>query len=490
MKNTKQSSRFSIFLFLAIYTFFTFNCIYAQDAPLILNWDKTGCQLDGKDKINFDVNFQTASCLKVCRNAIATYRLLGDGMPAVARVQWQVNGGELETNDEFSVIKWDDTDTGEINIKVVFMDSTVVQRAICIEKSASHLVLGWDRIGCQLEENNKSELKLGSNLATSDCLKVCKFGKPTYSLFGDDVDNISTVRWTVSGGIAETPNDLKTNIIWNGATNGNINVKVTFNNGSIEQKNICVNKINSSLLLDWEKIDESAIREIKVDNDQDNKEVLLVYEDSTVPYKVFGNKTSMIESVQWQVIGGVADNASGLTTAVTWFDQDDKKLMLHVNYLDGTTQDQEIAVLAMEKSPTTTPINDPNVLKFTYDGAGNQTRREFVYIASGVYRQAKPATTSQLATNENLIESDISEEIKYYPNPVLSELFVKWKNSDFSFVERIDLYSLTGVLIKSFENIKNIQETIIDFEPYPSGYYNLLLTYNGGEIKDLKIIKK
>ena len=489
MKNTKQSSRFSIFLFLAFCTFFNFNCIYAQDAPLVLNWDKTGCQQDGKDKINFDANFQTASCLKVCRNAIATYRLLGDGMPTVARVQWQVNGGELETNDEFSVIKWDDTDTGEINIKVVFLDSTVVQRAICIEKSASHLVLGWDRIGCQLEENNKSELKLGSNMATSDCLKVCKFGKPTYSLLGDDVDNIIAVRWTITGGIAETPYDLKTNIIWNSTINGNINVKVTFNNGSIEQKNICVNKINSSLLLDWEKIDESAIREIKVDNDQDNKEVLLVYEDSTVPYKVFGNKTSMIESVQWQVIGGVADNASGLTTAVTWFDQDDKKLMLHVNYLDGTSQDQEIAVLAMAKAgagggANAIPIADR--ITFAYDEMGNQRERKLCIncVRNRVRNEPKSVVNEP---EEKIIEGKLT----FYPNPVMEELHIDFDLTDEKkFIQMVELYALTGQQIAVFNNLEKTAGLIIPFSGYPQGIYLVNVTYNTGQVVDLKIQKK
>lgn len=136
------------------------------------------------------------------------------------------------------------------------------------------------------------------------------------------------------------------------------------------------------------------------------------------------------------------------------------------------------------------PINPPNTLKFTYDLAGNQTNREYVYIASGVWRQSNPAATKEVVTEEKLIESDIYSDILYYPNPVVSELFLKWKNNDADFVDRIELYSLSGQLVKSMSNIKNSEETTIDFQSLPSGYYNLLLIYNSGQAKDLKIIKK
>jgi hypothetical protein len=136
------------------------------------------------------------------------------------------------------------------------------------------------------------------------------------------------------------------------------------------------------------------------------------------------------------------------------------------------------------------PPPAPNVVAFDYDDAGNQTKRRFIYVAGGIYRQTNPITKNEIVAEKQLIESDIFSDILYYPNPVQSELFLKWKNSEVNYVDRIELYSLSGQLIKSISTIKNVEETTIDFQSLPSGYYNLLLLYSSGEAKDLKIIKK
>ncbi len=133
------------------------------------------------------------------------------------------------------------------------------------------------------------------------------------------------------------------------------------------------------------------------------------------------------------------------------------------------------------------PPGAPNSIEFLYDTAGNQIVRRFVYIAIPVNPKNGVAPT---ITNTDYIESDIFSDIKYYPNPVSSELYVQWKNSETNFVERIDLYSLSGQLMRSFLQSKDNEETIVDFQNYPQGFYNLLLVYSNGEAKDLKIIKR
>lgn len=136
------------------------------------------------------------------------------------------------------------------------------------------------------------------------------------------------------------------------------------------------------------------------------------------------------------------------------------------------------------------PLQDPNTIKFLYDDAGNQISRQFIYIASGIFRPSNNTIPPEPIAKEKLVESDLFADILYYPNPVVSELFVKWKNSDLDFVDHIELYSLSGQKIKYISDIKNNQETTIDFQSLPSGYYNLLLVYSSGVAKDLKIIKK
>ena len=141
-------------------------------------------------------------------------------------------------------------------------------------------------------------------------------------------------------------------------------------------------------------------------------------------------------------------------------------------------------------APIVDPLpSDPNTLKFIFDAAGNQTNRQFIYIASGVWRPANNNNPEPVAKEKTLIESDLFDDILYYPNPVVSELYVKWKNSENSFVEKIELYSFSGQLLKSISNNKNTEETSFDFQEFPSGYYNLVLVYSSGESKDLKIIK-
>ncbi len=462
---------------------------WSQIATTILKWDKTGCQPNLVDQINFDNNFSTATCLKVCQNSMMNYRLISTDLPNVTQVEWTVTGGLMETNQEFAVINWDDTTTGSIDIKLTFVDNTVVQRAICVEKIESQLVVTWDRIGCQAEENNISEIKFSTMSLSNPCLKVCKDTKPIFGLTGDNATNIQTIQWLVTGGVAETPNDFKTSIIWDATNTGFITVRLKYFTGLIAQKSICVNKINSSLLLEWEKIDENTVHEIKLVNTDANKESILVYDASTVDYTIKGSNKSTIASVYWEIIGGFTDNDTGFTVPVTWTDEDVKELIAHITYIDGTTADENFVVLSKE-AVQIGPPPPSNTLKFIYDTAGNQTNRQFVYIASGVWRQSNPNIIKEAIKEEKLIKSDISDEILYYPNPVESELFLKWKNNDDDFVTRIELYSISGQIIKSISNIKNTEETTIDFQSFPSGYYNLLLIYNNGETKDLKIIKK
>lgn len=131
----------------------------------------------------------------------------------------------------------------------------------------------------------------------------------------------------------------------------------------------------------------------------------------------------------------------------------------------------------------------PNVIAFDYDAAGNQIKRRYIYVTNGIYRHTNPVIAEQPKKVE-LIESDIYKDILYFPNPVQSELFVQWSNSNTNAVESIELYSISGQLMRRFENLKNKQNTTINFELFPSGYYILNLTYSDGTLKDLQIIKK
>jgi hypothetical protein len=465
------------------------NNLNAQVAPIALKWDKTGCQANLVDQINFDSNFSTATCLKVCQNSMMNYRLIGSNLPNVTNVEWTVTGGEIETNKEFAVINWDDTNSGLIDIKLTFIDNTVVQRTICVEKMESQLILSWDRIGCQNEDNNISEIKYSNISLSNPCLKVCKDTKPTFSLNGDNLANIQTIQWLVTGGVAETPNDFKTNIVWNATNTGYITVRIKYFTGTIVQKSICINKINSSLLLEWEKIDENTVHEVKLVNTEANKESILIYENSVVDYTIKGTNKSTITSVNWEVIGGFTENATGFTVPVIWTDEAVKELIVHINYVDGTTSEEKFAVLSKAAAPGG-GTGAYNTIEFEYDNAGNQTRRKFIYLSARPSSNSITQKEKMVAKQEDYIESDIYPEISYYPNPVRSELFIKWTDTAEKDIQTIELYDLSGKLFMTYKNQSSLDANTINFENYPTGIYNIMLLYNSGEIKNLKVVKQ
>ncbi|SHI71181.1 T9SS type A sorting domain-containing protein [Flavobacterium terrae] len=131
----------------------------------------------------------------------------------------------------------------------------------------------------------------------------------------------------------------------------------------------------------------------------------------------------------------------------------------------------------------------PKRIKFVYDSAGNQTQRYICLCLS-----AKNANDSIYKTEETLVEEDMIqdaeyEQIKYYPNPVLEELYIKWPNTNERKVISIDLFSLNGQLLKRYENLISQNNMKIDFYKYPEGFYNVLLIYENGENKSLKVLK-
>lgn len=127
-----------------------------------------------------------------------------------------------------------------------------------------------------------------------------------------------------------------------------------------------------------------------------------------------------------------------------------------------------------------------NVIIFDYDAGGNQILRNFIHVESGIYRNS----ISEVEIEKKLVDSDIYDDIKFYPNPVASELFVQWKNSETDYVTKMELYSINGQLIKQYDDLKMTEEININFQEFSSGYYVLNLVYASGETKNLKIIKK
>lgn len=127
-------------------------------------------------------------------------------------------------------------------------------------------------------------------------------------------------------------------------------------------------------------------------------------------------------------------------------------------------------------------------LTFSYDTAGNQITRTLCLTCN-----SKPA--KEIKEIEDLIEEDLlkfSEEdvISYYPNPVREELYLTWQITEGNYVASIQVFSMAGQLLKQYSATSKINNQNIPFQDYPSGIYAVLLNYNNGEEKTIKIIKQ
>lgn len=128
-------------------------------------------------------------------------------------------------------------------------------------------------------------------------------------------------------------------------------------------------------------------------------------------------------------------------------------------------------------------------IKFEYDSAGNQTRR-YVCLCG-----AKSANDSIIKTKETLVEKDMIqdveyEQLSYYPNPVLEELYIKWSDKTNNPIVEMQLYSMSGQLLQTKKGIKQGELTSVSFHNYATGIYNLILIRLNGERKTLKIVKE
>lgn len=133
--------------------------------------------------------------------------------------------------------------------------------------------------------------------------------------------------------------------------------------------------------------------------------------------------------------------------------------------------------------------NAQDMISFDYDNAGNQTLRKVCFgcLAKTVETPPKEITEIQ---KEDLKKFYPEDQISYYPNPVKEQLFLKWEFIDNVKVLSIDLYSLAGQLIKSYNNLENQNNYTISFYDLPDNVYSLRLIYSNGEQKPIKIIKQ
>ncbi len=148
-----------------------------------------------------------------------------------------------------------------------------------------------------------------------------------------------------------------------------------------------------------------------------------------------------------------------------------------------------ILLLCIVASSTYAQIINPlQELSFTYDNAGNQTKRELICL--GCRRASEQNNSKNTVTDSDFIQSAEYPQIQYFPNPVSYELQVKWTTDKTYPLSTIKIYSISGQHVKTYPNLEKTNDIKIPFYNYPEGMYNMILHYSNGEQKNFKILKK
>lgn len=130
-----------------------------------------------------------------------------------------------------------------------------------------------------------------------------------------------------------------------------------------------------------------------------------------------------------------------------------------------------------------------NKITFDYDNAGNQIKRELCINCNKINYKTKAPKEIVALQEEDLQKFSSEDVISYYPNPVKEELYLKWELVEGKTVSSIYLYALNGQVLKTYNNLEKTNALNIPFFNYPVGTYLVVLVYNDGEQKTIKIVK-
>lgn len=127
-------------------------------------------------------------------------------------------------------------------------------------------------------------------------------------------------------------------------------------------------------------------------------------------------------------------------------------------------------------------------LTFSYDAAGNQFSR--ILCINCVSKAVKEVKEIEAITQDDLLQFSEEDFISYYPNPVREELYLQWQLINDNYVTSINLYSVTGQILRTYQQNLRDNNITIPFQNYPSGIYIVLMSYKEGGEKSIKIIKQ
>lgn len=132
--------------------------------------------------------------------------------------------------------------------------------------------------------------------------------------------------------------------------------------------------------------------------------------------------------------------------------------------------------------------NAQTKLTFSYDAAGNQITR--ILCINCLSKSVDEIKEIEAITQDDLLQFSEKDVISYYPNPVKEELYLQWQLLNDNYITSVQLYSVTGQVLRSYQQSLQENNLTIPFQQYPSGIYIVLMSYKGGGEKSIKIIKQ
>jgi hypothetical protein len=131
-----------------------------------------------------------------------------------------------------------------------------------------------------------------------------------------------------------------------------------------------------------------------------------------------------------------------------------------------------------------------DLVKFTYDSAGNQTQRILCINCLSAKKTNDSIKEVSVLQKEDLQKFTPDDDISYYPNPVKEELYLQWNFIEGTQISSISVYDMNGRLLKYLNDMSKVNNQNISFLNYSRGVYAVVLSYNNGEQKSIKIIKE
>ncbi|PJJ80284.1 T9SS type A sorting domain-containing protein [Mucilaginibacter auburnensis] len=139
---------------------------------------------------------------------------------------------------------------------------------------------------------------------------------------------------------------------------------------------------------------------------------------------------------------------------------------------------------------------DAQELKFDYDAAGNQTKREWICINCTQLTTTATAVTSKsdFVAEKPKSNSPIKDpELKLiaYPNPLTETLNIKFDPLK-RFITSIEVYSMVGVSFfkKSYRYVEEEFHEMIPFTQMTPGMYVVKVSFSDGKQELLKVVKQ